>query len=218
MTAAMKAVKDGTTSINKAALLHGVPRTTLKDRLSGRVEHGTKPGPKRYLSSEEERDLADHLVGAAKVGYRKTRRQVLSIAEQVAKEKQLLRKDRISDGWWRRFAARQPQLSLRRGDPTAHIRMDSTSKKVIEQYYGLLEKTLEENNLMNSPGQIYNMDETGMPLDPRPPNIVVKCGQKKVRYRVSGKKEQITALGCANAVGQSIPPMVIFEGPRVDQR
>ncbi len=51
-----------------------------------------------------------------------------------------------------------------------------------------------------------------MPLDPRPPNIVVKCGQKKVRYRVSGKKEQITVLGCANAIGQPIPPMVIFEG------
>lgn len=33
-----------------------------------------------------------------------------------------------------------------------------------------------------------------------------------MRYRVSGKKEQITVLGCANAIGQSIPPMVIFEG------
>ena len=51
-----------------------------------------------------------------------------------------------------------------------------------------------------------------MPLDPRPPNVVAKCGQKKVRLRVSGKKEQITVLGCANAIGQVIPPMVIFEG------
>ena len=36
---------------NKAADLHGVPRSTLKDRLSGRVKHGTKPGPKLYLSN-----------------------------------------------------------------------------------------------------------------------------------------------------------------------
>ena len=28
-----------------AARLHGVPRSTLTDRLSGRVIHGTKPGP-----------------------------------------------------------------------------------------------------------------------------------------------------------------------------
>ena len=43
-------------------------------------------------------------------------------------------------------------------------------------------------------------------------NIVAKSGQKKVNYRQSGKKEQITVIGCGNAAGQSIPPMVIFEG------
>ncbi len=31
--------------INMAAIAHGVPRTTLMDRLSGRVIHGTKMGP-----------------------------------------------------------------------------------------------------------------------------------------------------------------------------
>lgn len=77
---------------------------------------------------------------------------------------------------------------------------------------------MEQHELTNSPAQIYNIDETGMPLDPRPPNIVVKCGQKKVRYRVSGKKEQITVLGCANAIGQSIPPMVIFEGKHLNHQ
>jgi len=53
------------------------------------------------------------------------------------------------------------------------------------------------------------MDESGMLLDPHPPNVIAKRGQKKVRYQVSGKKEQITILGCANALGQAIPPMVI---------
>ena len=46
MIVAMDAVKDRTLLINKAALLHGVPPTTLKDRLSGRVFHGTNSGPK----------------------------------------------------------------------------------------------------------------------------------------------------------------------------
>ena len=47
-----------------------------------------------------------------------------------------------------------------------------------------------------------------MPLDPRPPYIIAKRGQKIV----SGKKDQITIIGCANAIGPAIPPMVIFEG------
>ena len=29
---------------------------------------------------------------------------------------------------------------------------------------------------------------------------------------MAGKKEQITVICCGNAVGQSIPPMVVFEG------
>lgn len=87
--------------------------------------------------------------------------------------------------------------------------MDCTNSAALANYFNLLEKYLEK---VGSPAQIYNMDEGGIPLDPRPPNIVTRRGQKKVRYRVSGKKEQITVIGCVNAIGNSIPPMIIFEG------
>lgn len=64
-------------------------------------------------------------------------------------------------------------MSLRRGDATAHIRMDATT---IDAYSDLLHKMLETQGLLDNPGQIYNMDESGMPLDPRPPNVVAKRG------------------------------------------
>ena len=83
MIAAMDAIKDGTISINKAALLHRVPPTTLKDRLSGRVFHGTNSGPKRYLDEQEELALADHLVELARIGYGKMRQQVKSLVVKV---------------------------------------------------------------------------------------------------------------------------------------
>ena len=44
MVLAMEAVKSGS-RINCAAEEHGIPHTTLKDRLSGRVKDGTLPGP-----------------------------------------------------------------------------------------------------------------------------------------------------------------------------
>ena len=34
---------------------------------------------------------------------------------------------------------------------------------------------------------------------------------KKVKYRTSGDKSQITVVGCINAGGQAIPPFVIFK-------
>ena len=36
-----------------------MPRQTLHDQISGRVKHGTNPGPQPYLSKAEEKDLVD---------------------------------------------------------------------------------------------------------------------------------------------------------------
>ena len=160
--------------MTKAAKFHGVPSTTLKDRKSCKVVHGSRPGRKRYLNNDEEESLAEHLVEAASIGYGKTRAEVKSIAEKIAVEKNILQGNKVRDGWWHRFKERQPKLSLRRGDPTTHVLMDSINKKNICAYYNLLEETLQKNNLSECPAQIYNMDETGMPLDPRPPNVVAK--------------------------------------------
>ena len=44
MVEAMDVVKSGRLGVNRAADEYDVPRTTLKDRLAGRVEHGTKSG------------------------------------------------------------------------------------------------------------------------------------------------------------------------------
>ena len=52
------------------------------------------------------------------------------------------------------------------------------------------------------------MDETGVPLEPHPPKVIAAKGQKKVCYQTSGKKEQITVVGCASATGQSVPPFL----------
>ena len=56
MTAALKAVVEGQ-SLSQAACDHRMPRTTLYDQVSGRVTHGSKPGPQQYLKCEEEREL-----------------------------------------------------------------------------------------------------------------------------------------------------------------
>ena len=73
---------------------------------------------------------------------------------------------------------RHQQLSLRKGDPTANVRMDSVNKETMDNYFSLLKDTLEEYDLLNNPSQIYNVDETDMPLDHRPPKIGTTRGQR----------------------------------------
>ena len=41
----------------------------------------------------------------------------------------------------------------------------TVSPETMKQYFDLLMDILDEHDLMESPGQIYNVDETGMPLD-----------------------------------------------------
>ena len=86
-----------------------------------------------------------------------------------------------------------------------------TLKPKKKDYFKSLEETLKQHNLMNCPGQIYNVDEMGVPLDHRPPNVIARRWQEKVCYRVSGNKKQVTVVGCINAAGQSIPLFVIFD-------
>ncbi len=57
MVGAMQAVKNGNMGCNRAATEYGVPKTTFKDRLSGRVIHGTKSGRQQYLTSRKARTL-----------------------------------------------------------------------------------------------------------------------------------------------------------------
>ena len=209
MAAAMTAVKGGCKT-KRAAEEHGVPVSTLRDRISGRVIHGTKPGPRPYLSSTEETELSSFLKSCSDIGYGRTRTDVMGIARSVAAEKGVLKGEKVTQGWWRRFCERQPDISLRQGDPTAHIRMDAINSNTIRQYFTLLNDVLTKHDLHSKPAQIYNVDESGIPFDPRAPNVVATRGTKKVRYRSSGKKGQVTVVGCASAAGHAIPPMVIF--------
>ena len=68
MLGALKAVMDGEMGVNRAVLEFGVPCTTLKDRIAGRVVNGTSIGPKTYLTHEEEQELVDFLFKCSKMG------------------------------------------------------------------------------------------------------------------------------------------------------
>ena len=60
--------------------------SALKDRIAGRVVHGTKSDSKPYLTHLEEKELVDLLVRCSKMGYGKTKGEVLKIVEAIVKK------------------------------------------------------------------------------------------------------------------------------------
>ena len=201
MRAAMDAVSKGISVIRAYGTLH--------NRVHGNVIHGTNPGAKPYLDKTEEVELTEYIITRV---WKNKKADIKSIAEKVAMEKNTLRMDRIANGLFTSFIKRHPELSLSEVDSTCQSRMNAMSNTTaIEQYFAVLKECMEEEGLLNKPAQIYNFDEVGMPLDHQLPRDVVKKGQKKVHYRSSGNKSQVTAVACVDAAGSAMPPYIIFD-------
>ena len=207
MEKAISAVTKEGLSIRRAALQFNVPKSSLGDRVSGRVAHGTMSGPPKYLTDAEEIEIVHFLTRTAAIGYPKSRKDVMGLVQQVLDSKGLGKS--LTSGWWESFIHRHPNLSLRTAAPMSLVRAQASDPEMVSRYFDLLEQTLVENDLRGKPGQIFNMDESGMPLDPKSPKVVVERGSVAAAVG-SGNKSQVTIVGCVNAVGACIPPMVVW--------
>ena len=176
--------------------------------MTGRVKFDTHSEPSRYLIDREEDELVSFICHCAKTGYAKTRKEVLAIVEEIVASKG--NPTHISNGWWESFRHRHPQLTLQTVEKLSYARSVATDATIVNHYFDLLEQTLHDNNLLDSPSQIFNCDETGLPLEHTPSSVVGIVGQKHPRALTSGNKKQITVLGCVNASGYAIPLLVIF--------
>ena len=69
----------GTMRIRKAAEEYGVPQSTLHEKVTGKQ---LKSGSKNYLSNEVA-SFVDFLIGGTAIGYSKSWKDVLAIAQQI---------------------------------------------------------------------------------------------------------------------------------------
>ena len=209
MDQAINAVLNEGMSIRHAAEHYAVPKSTLRDRISGRVLPGSTSGPRRILNDEEEEGLVAFLRRCASIGLSKSRKELLALVQAIAESKG--HQHLITDGWWNCFIKRHPDITLRAPVPLSQARARATDEEVINNYFDLLEATIQEYDLLGKPGQIFNLDKSGFPLNPKPPKGVFDKGTKNPSAYCTGDKAQITILACVNAIGNSLPPMVIFD-------
>ena len=66
--------------------------------------------------------------------------------------------------------------------------------------------------ILQQPIQIFNCDETGFPIAPKPPKVICEAGTPNVYPRGSLSKQMITTLLCASAAGTYVRPMIIYLG------
>ena len=214
MEKAVKEVELGM-PIRQACEIFSVPKSSLHDRVSGKVDCKARSGPTPYLSFEEEEELVSFLIQTAKIGYPHTKKQVLALVQRIVEGKGI--ETTLSNGWWERFLRRHPKLTLKMAVPLSYGRAIATNPDVLNRYFDMLEETLETNGILDDPSRIFNCDETGLPLSPKCLKIVDKIGSRNPSHITGNTKAQITVLACSCAAGYVIPPFIIFNRKSLSQ-
>ena len=204
---ACEAINDGM-PIRRAAEQYKIPRSTLHDHISGKVEMGSKSGPRAYLTDYEEEELVRFLTNVSSLGYSRTIKQVIDIVQEVVNQKGM--DLTVTPSWWKSFKSRHKEVVLRTPETLTHSRIAGASPDQLEKYFDLLEKTISEYDLDGHPCQIFNLDESGFPLNPNAPEVISRRGEKHPSV-ITGERGQVTVLCCVNAGGYSLPPLVIFD-------
>ena len=59
------------------------------------------------------------------------------------------------------------------------MRKKAVTKENIDHYFSFLMQTLKDDNLLDNPCHIYNMDELGVPLNYKKPKRIAPKGCKR---------------------------------------
>ncbi|XP_065053905.1 uncharacterized protein LOC135682792 [Rhopilema esculentum] len=140
MISAMLLVKQGM-SITKAAQSLNIPRTTLRDRVTGKVRSAKRAVTTSALSAQDERALIDYYKIMRKQGYGKAKDMIMYMAGKTVKKNGNVSGEPFpSTKWWQSFCARHNQ-------PLANES---------EEFYGMQKQRVRDMLLSNCTQQLFD--------------------------------------------------------------
>ncbi|XP_045466600.1 uncharacterized protein LOC123675298 [Harmonia axyridis] len=197
-----------------------VPRSTLfryckKDKEVGSIKKETL-GRKPVLTEELELKLAEYIMKMEKQFFGLTRRDLCSIAFQLARQNNIpnsfsILNQTAGEHWFKRFLHRHKEkTSVRTPTGTSFARAAGFNRANVDEFFDLLEKVQEEKNF--SPSQIFNVDECGICIvQSKCPKILALKGKRQIGTLTSAERGSlITVVMCMSADGTFVPPLIIF--------
>ena len=219
MQDALVAVKQKTLSVKSAAKTFNVPKTTLYYKVTGKYPEKRQMGPKTNLLEEEEKLIVTWMFQSADRGFPITKSQLLDSIEMYIKK--INRKTSFKDGkpgdkWFKLFMRRHPEVSSRMTQNLGKARSSITEESLRQWFDAVLKELTDCADVLEDPSRVFNADETAIFLAPKGEKVLVRKGEKAVYlFTCNDEKECLTCLIGSNALGQLMPPMVVFKYERL---
>ena len=220
LQSAMRAVDEGQ-SVQGAAKMFNIPRRTLRDHLKSGSQV-KKLGRNPYLTKEMEDELCSRIFRLCDIGMPITskflRHSVFNfcILNNI-KHPFDIQKRSAGRKWLKLFLIRHPEVATRKAQKLNPARAMKLNKFIVEDHFQKLRKVMIEKDFISHPERIYNIDEKGTRLTiHHQQTVFARKGAKRVHLVAPEHAENITVVACANAIGNVVPPMVIFKGQRMN--
>lgn len=226
MERAMKKVLDESHSRRSVSEDFNIPIKTLS-RYCDKYKQNTEifnnsigyTKPRQVFSAVEKDELSKYIKKAADIYFGLSPKEVRKLAFDYA---HTLYKTNIpktwsenkiaGEDWFTGFKNRRTDLSIRIPEATSLARATSFNKVSVNKFFVNLKTVFNRHKF--GPGDIYNMDETGITTVQKPNKIVARRGFKQVGRITSAERGTLVTMAfVVSALGNSVPPYFIF--PRV---
>ncbi|XP_077402175.1 uncharacterized protein LOC144035934 [Vanacampus margaritifer] len=210
MEHALIEVKSGRCTVRKAAKEFGVPKSSLGDRVSGRVTPGSRSGPAQLIPSSDEKLLVEFSLYMSKHGFPLTKQQLVSFASSIYKRQhRRVAFSKLGQTWWLNFRKRQEKnISIQPADSVVRGRTVHVRKEALDHFFHLLSSVVQAHALGDKPHHIWNCNEMGFQMA-RKRAVLPKAAS--LGYKSTpGSKDYISVLACLNAAGTDIPPFIVY--------
>jgi 4-hydroxybenzoate polyprenyltransferase len=210
MELAIQDVNEGI-SIRKAALRRGVKRSTLQNRLHGRLTRNEAHQHRQKLSPDIEIRLVTWIINQEALGYAPSHGQVKGMVREILKKKG--ENDDLGIHWMDGFFHRHPDVKTKLGRRIDFRRLNGASPENINKFFNAYEQYQ-----WIKPSNRYNTDEVGIMEGMGVNGLVVRSSQinpNSTYIKQQGSRNWSTILECVSAIGKSLTPAIIFKGGSV---
>lgn len=210
MERALIEVKSGRCTVRQAAKEFAVPKSSLGDRVSGRVAPGSRSGPAQLITSADEELLVEFALYMSKHGFPLTKQQLVSFASTIYKRQhRRVAFSKLGQTWWLNFRKRQEKnITIQPADSVVRGRTLCVRKEAVDQFFHLLSDVMDAHGVRDKPHQIFNCNETGFQLGRK--RVILSKPASLGFKPTPGLRDHISVLACFNAAGEDIPPFIVY--------